>query len=422
MTKINSKRIFNVFLRFLTALIRFCLMIVLAKFLSPAEIGYYGLFSASIGYALYIVGFDFYTYLTREIIRSEPHDRGRMIKGQGALSLGLYAVVIPAALYLLVREELPPVLIAYFIPIMILEHVNQELSRLFTAMSRQITASIIIFIRQGAWVIGLIALMVLSKQSRIIDTVLVFWTGAGLFAALFGLWTLRHLDVGGWRRSIDWRWVRRGVTISLWFFLATVALRSVQTLDRYWLMNLGGIEVVGAYVLFIGMAGSLLTFLDAGVFAFTYPEMIKLNHLGERGRSRSLFRKALLVTIAVCAVFIPTSLLVLPHLLAWIGNTVYLEQSWLYPWVLSAMILSALSLAPHFALYAANNDRPIVFSHLAALAGFLLATWLASKVHGILAIPVGLNVAFLIILIVKSISCFMMYARNRDISSREISP
>lgn len=51
-----SPPVINLGLPGLTLGTRFLLIFALAKFLSPAEVGLYGLFTATIGYALYFVG------------------------------------------------------------------------------------------------------------------------------------------------------------------------------------------------------------------------------------------------------------------------------------------------------------------------------------------------------------------------------
>jgi len=402
----------NILLRITTLGTRFLFVIALAKFLDPAHVGLYGLFTASIGYTMYFVGLDFYTYVTREILRHPEDERGRILKAQAALSGCLYVVVLPVALCLLIWTDMPALLIWWFVPILVLEHFNQEVSRLLIALSRQITASVVLFLRQGSWAIAAVVLMALAPESRSLGMVLALWSAAGLGAALLGGWAVYRLDIGGWRAAVDWRWVRQGIVISLGFLVATIALRSVQTFDRYWLEAIGGLELVGAYVLFMGVAGSLLTFLDAGVFAFTYPDLIRHNHQNEHGLARALVRRALLQTVAVSAAFAVASLIALPYLLEWIANPVYQDNIWLYPWLLAAMIVNALGLIPHYGLYARGHDRPIILSHLAALGTFVVVTWPLSASHAALAVPIGLNLAFLVILTWKSTAYLVVEFRH----------
>ena len=411
-------RLLNLALRLSTLGTRLVFVLVLARFLDPAQVGYYGLFTSAVGYALYVVGMDYYTFSTREVLRVPPEQRGAVLKGQAALSGGLYVLALPLALVLLAQTNWQGTLLWWFAPILILEHINQELSRLLVALSRQLSASWVLFLRQGSWAIVSVILLAISPESRSLDLIFALWALAGLAAAVLGGLTLWSLEISGWRAPIDWGMIRRGVAVSLGFLVSTLALRGVQTLDRYWLEALGGLEVVAAYVLFTGVAGALMVFLDAGVFAFAYPDLIRFGLAGKRQEARRLLRRTLAQTLVISAAFAALSWALLPYLLGWIGNPVYAAQIGLFPWVLTATILNALGLIPHYGLYARNVDKPIILSHLAGLVAFIAATWAFSRLCGApaipFAVPFGVNVAFLIILIVKATAYFYLLARRDE--------
>lgn len=380
-------------------------MFFLAKYLDPASVGYYGLFTAAVGYSLYFVGLDFYTYVTREILRDQSDKGGQFLKGQAALSGLLYILFLPIAYSILLQYTgWPQYLFIWFFPILLLEHFNQEMSRLLIALSAQVTASMILFIRQGSWALVIVALMAWEPSSRQLQAVMVLWAVAGVIAALVAIYKLREFRMGGWRSPLDWNWIKKGMAISTAFLLATLALRGVQTLDRYWLEALGGIEIVGAYVLFFGVASALLAFLDAGVFAFAYPALIKLHQIQEKDAARIKVRQMFSLTVLLSAWFALVSLFLLPYLLLWINNPTYSNAIDLYPWLLSAMTINAISMVPHLALYAQGCDKPIIYSHIAALIGFLISTWILSSYFSVLAVPIGLNLSFAIILIWKAVA------------------
>lgn len=396
------EKIFNVGLRGATLLARFLFIFFLAKYLTPAMVGYYGLFVAAVGYALYFVGLDFYNYVTREILKA-PNDRhGQMLKGQAAMSGALYILLVPIALVFFSQIDWPVQLFWWFFPILFLEHLNQELNRLFVALSLQITASIILFIRQGSWAIASVFLMFYHNPSRNIDTVLALWFFAGLVAALMGVLKLRKLKMGGWQKNVDWQWVKKGLVISGALLVATLALRGINTFDRYWLQALGGIDIVGGYVLLLSIAGTLMTLLDAGIFAYAYPKLIEYHNNDERALAQSSVRQVLWQTVVLSGGFALVSWLVLPYFLRWIGNPVYLNATDLYPWILMATVLNALGMVPHFGLYAQGHDKSIIYSHGASLVLFVLSTWLFSPFFGFMAVLVGVNVAFAVIFAWKS--------------------
>lgn len=404
----NSARMLNIGLRSITLGTRFLFIFFLAKYLDPASVGYYGIFAATVGYALYFVGLDFYTYVTREILNTPDDQRGRLLKGQAALSGVLYIALLPIALLFFHQVGWPGNLAWWFFPILLMEQFNQEMSRLLIALSEQISASVILFVRQGSWAIGVVALMTWDTQSRHLDAIMALWACAGAVAAVIGMWKLRQLKMGGWQARIDWRWVKKGIVVSAAFLVATLALRGVQTIDRYWLEALGGIEMVGAYVLLLGVASTLMVFLDAGVFAYTYPALIKHNHNGEHEAARAKVRKMLWQTVIFATAFGIISWLLLPYLLHWIGKPIYQQSLPWYPWLLTAMAINAISMVPHFALYARGIDKPIIYSHIGALVGFVVATWAFSHNHSALAVPIGLNVAFTLMLIWKTMAYWQL--------------
>lgn len=403
----NSARLLNISLRFGTLGVRFMFVFFLAKYLDAASIGYYGLFTATIGYFMYFVGMDFYVYVTREILSVSNEQRGQMVKGQAVLSGLLYLAVLPFAAVFLAQASWPPTLLLWFFPILILEHFNQEVYRLLVVLSQQISASILLFIRQGSWAIGVAALMNWEPGNRSLDTVMALWACAGITAALFGIWKLKQLQMGGWRQPVNWRWVRKGIAISAAFLVATLALRGMQTFDRYWLQSLADIETVGAYVLFFGIASALLVFLDAAVFSFAYPALIGHHHQAETVQARVLVKQMGLQTLAVSLAFAVISWIALPYLLSWVGNPIYQNALGLFPWILAATMINAISMVPHYALYARGQNRSIIWSHITALPVFALSTWAISAYNPVVAVPAGLLTAFGLILVWKTIAYLM---------------
>lgn len=394
----------NIALRMTTLAIRFLLVFFLARFLDPASVGYYGLFTATIGFVIYFIGLDFYVYTTREVVKLPAEERAGPVKAQAVLSFGLYVLVLPIVVIILEHLGWPRSLIWWFLPIVILEHINQEIFRLLVALSQQVVAGILMFIRQGSWALAVVALMAARPETRSLEVLMALWAGTGVITVILGVFCIRRQDMGRWNRPVNWSWVFTGIKISAAFLIATLSLRAVQTVDRYMLEYLDGIESVAPYVLFLGMAAVLLTFLDAGVFAFSYPKLIALHNRGDTEGFRQQLRQTFIQTAVFCVIFAGGSALVLPYLLAWIGNPVYSEAISIYPLLLLAMILNALGMVPHYALYARHRDRTIIHSHLAALPAFLISAWIMGQIIPHLAVPAALAMSFALILLWKALA------------------
>lgn len=404
MRKEGLTRLINIALRGTTLASKFLLIFFLAKFLEPKELGLYGLLAATISYGIYLLGFDFHTYATREILKHQRSEWGGLIKDQCALSLMLYIITLPILSIIFIQGYLPWHFAGWFFLLLVLEHITQELGRTFIAMSHQLVASLILFLRSGIWAVAVTILMYFRNDTRQLNYVLGSWALGSGGAFLLGIYLLRKFNLGGWRARVNRQWIITGLKVAIPLLAATLAIRGVFTLDRYWLAELVSIEVLGAYILFIGMSNALISFLDAGVYAFIYPALISAHHNKDahafRRNLKSLLRQTLVLSIAFSIV----SLIIIEPLLVWLNKPLYLENANLFPWALVITLLYSLSMVPHYALYAQGHDKPIIHSHIASLFVFIIATWILSHYWPLEAVPAGLCIAFAFILFWKCLA------------------
>ena len=404
MPKQSLTRFINIALRGITLASKFLLIFFLAKFLEPKELGLYGLLTVTISYAIYVLGFDFYTYTTREILKQKRSEWGGLIKDQGALSFILYCIFLPLLSMIFLKGLLPWSVAGWFFVLLVLEHLTQEISRLLVTISEQLLASLMLFMRSGIWAVIVTALMFFRADTRDLNIVLGAWTLGSLLALVLGVYRLKQMNISGWRKKIDWQWIGKGLKIAIPLLIATLALRGLFTVDRYWFADLASIETLGAYVLFMGISSALVSFLDAGVFAFIYPGLISAYHNKDSAAFKLKLRGLLLQTLIFAGVFAIVALLIIDPLLTWLDKPLYLEHKDLFPWTLLITLLYSIGMIPHFALYAQGIDRPIIHSHIASFLIFFPVTWLLSHYWPLQAVPAGLCIAFLFILLWKCLA------------------
>lgn len=404
MPKQSLTRFTNIALRGITLASKFLLIFFLAKFLEPKELGLYGLLTVTISYALYLLGFDFYAFTTREILKRERHEWGGLLKDQGALSLVLYMIFLPLLSLIFIKGLLPWSVAGWFFILLILEHLTQELSRLLITISEQLLASVMLFLRSGIWAVMVTGLMFFRADTRELNVVLGGWALGSFAALVLGSYRLKQLKVSGWHKKIDWQWISKGLKTAIPLLVATLALRGLFTVDRYWFADLANLDTLGAYVLFMGISSALLSFLDAGVFAFIYPGLISAHHDKDAAAFRLKLKALLWQTLIFSTAFSIVALLIINPLLGWLNKPLYLEHENLFPWTLLITLLYSLGMIPHYALYAQGLDRPIIHSHIASLLIFIPVTWLLSHYWPVQAVPAGLCVAFLFILLWKCLA------------------
>lgn len=395
-------RLLNVGLRGVTLLCKFSLFFVLAFYLAPEEVGLYGLIVASIAYGIYPLGLEFYTYSTRELIKSDKSTCGRYLASQIRLYVVLYLVFLPLFLLLFYFNFLPWYVAVYFYVLLILEHANQEMMRLLIALSHQIAASVALFLRQGLWVLIVIPVMYFYPDYRSIDFILSLWVLGSIGAAAVSFVTFYNLGFKGWLSGFDWLWIKKGVLVSLPFFISTLSLSAIATFDRYLFDFFVGRDVLGAYVFYIGLAASLISFLDAAVFSFIYPKMIAAYAKEDLISFNSQVKKMFYQMLTLSFIFFAASFLLIDLIVGWIDKPIYSEHIFIFYIVVIAMFLQALSYIPHYALYAQGCDNTIIMSHGLSVVIFMISAFSLSYISELYAVPVALCITYFLVLVWKT--------------------
>ncbi|MFN3453899.1 MAG: hypothetical protein ACK41T_02990 [Pseudobdellovibrio sp.] len=383
----------NILLRGLTLSSKFLLVFYLAKFLEPSELGLYGLISATIGYALYVLGLEFYTFSTREFIKTPATEWGNYLKAQIYLTLIIYIVFLPALSLIFTFKVLPLSYLGWFYLLLIFEHLTQELNRIFIAISKPFLASVILFIRSALWILFVIPFMYKFESTRDLNHVFLFWAGGGIMAFTFSALILSRRKLGGWEKPVDWVWIKKGLKVALPFLISALAIRGIFTLDRYFLDNYMSLHAVAAYVLFVSMANAMISFLDSGVFVFLYPELISAHANGHKQLFNQIMKKLTLQVVLTTASFSFLAGFGVNIVLQLLNRPEYLDQSWQFKWIMMAMSCYSIGLVPQYGLYALGRDKEIIYGHFMSFIVFIITTILIAQFNPLWSVIIGLIVS-----------------------------
>lgn len=402
-----NPKLLNVAIRAVTLAIRFGLIFILAIYLPPSEVGLYGLIVVTVSYALYFVGFDFYTFSTRDLLNRPAHQWGRLLFSQGVFFGGLYALTLPVSLLLFVFGLLPWWLAGWVMLLIVSEHLAQEVSRLAIAMGRPVFASLMVFFRQGIWALLFMVCLVYSESYRSLAVLLPFWAAGSVLSVLMGGLLLRSIN---WRNlGVEWAWLKKGVLVALPLLIATLALRGIMTVDRFAFEALNGPDLLGVYSLFMGMAGAVLAFMDAGVFAFLYPRMITAHNSEDLSgflSARATLKKH---TLVWSMVLVLGGSVAGPVLFSFLPNAIYFDHWPMFVGVLVSMGLFVVGMIPHYGLYAVSRDKPIIAAHLIGLLVFVLLVLVLGQASPEWAVILAFGGASLAIGIIKQVSCARVF-------------
>jgi O-antigen/teichoic acid export membrane protein len=213
-------------------------------------------------------------------------------------------------------------------------------------------------------------------------------------AIVIGVAVVRREAMPWQRWPVDWAWLRRGFRVGLMFLLATICFKALFTADRYLVDYLVGSDWLGVYVLYVGIALTVVNFLDPAVFSFVYPRMVSAFRQGDMSTYQKYMRELAWSALGVSLSLAATIVVIAPPVLGWLDRAIYLQHLPVL-WVLLAVaVVYSAGMVPHYGLYAKGADRSIVFAHVSSLVIFALAAYLFSHVTLRYAAPLALFAAF----------------------------
>lgn len=406
-------KIYNLLIRGATLASRFVLVIFIAKFLSTEELGAYSLFAASITYALFFVGMDFYTFSSREILSVDKSLWFGIVKNQFVFYLLFYFIGFPLIYSLFYFGFLPKQFILWFYLILVAEHLAQESMRLLVVLDKAFLANISLFIRSGVWVYAAVVIMFFSDGLREVTTILGLWLVGSSLSILLVIPQLKRLhQISASSQKIDFSWMLQGIKVAIPLLIGTLALRSIYLVDRYSLSYFANLSAVGIYSFYSSFASALLAFVDAVVVMQIYPKIVssvKNNDLNGLVYYKRKYVKSVSILSLILVVLLPVGVYLL---LLWMNKSEYLEYIPLLALLMLSSIIYSYALLPHYELYAHNEDKKIITSSvLAAIVGVIIMP-VGAYYYGVYGVAGGqvLAVTFLYVYKIMLLKKSKLYA------------
>lgn len=385
---------------------RFILIFAIAKLLTPAEVGLFGLMLATVSFSVLVIGADYYTYAQRELLARPPEQWSFVLQHQAKAQLLLYVILIPAQLIVFIAGWMDWKYAVWFFVLLIVEHIAQEINRILVAMHKQLMASWVLFVRMGSWVLLVIPLMVIKPEFQNLKTLYTAWLVGALFAIALGLWGIKRV-IPIWRwYKLDLVWLKKGFKVGGLFLIATICFKGLLTFDRYVVEALSDLEVLGVYVFFIGVVMGLYNFLDPAVFSFLYPRMLQSYQMGEKQQYLKAYKELIVTTIAISLALGAVIWTIMPFIIGWIDKPIYTQYLDALVLLVLAGFMYAISHIPHYALYAMKGDKWIVGAHISALAVFFVSVYMFQMQTGIHTVALALILAFTSMGMIKQIGYF----------------
>jgi len=369
-------------LRGLTLSSRFLLSLLMARMLSPAELGQYGLITAVLAFALLALGLEFYSYTFRELAPASPTRRAEIIADQLTLGAATFLIVALLSLLAVLWGLFPARLAPWFLLILLTEHLSLEATRFLIIMSRPVRAYIGVFLRGGLWVYVIAVLMFTAPTARSLETVLVWWAIGGTGSIVFAAISLLDLP---WRdlrnKRPDWAWIYGGLLVARPFMLTAAGALTISYVDRFMIDLFVGRGPLGIYTFYSTISIGMLS-LGASVSHQFLPKIIA-------GYAAGLvaYRKVIVTffwsLLGIAGTMVMLAALLISPLLAALQLAQYAKDVGVLFLMLPGVLLRIVADVPSYALYAARGDRKLLLCNLGSAMISILLNIILIPVFGI---------------------------------------
>jgi len=392
---------FSIVIRGLSILSRFFLIIYLGKFLTVKEYGVYGILNSSLMIGIYIVGFDLYVFVSRELPRSGIETQKQLILNQFVLYVLAYLIFVPILSMFLSGGFLPKNIILLFSLLLILEHITQEYVRIFFALRYVILANIVIFFRRVFWIVAFILASFFNRDLLTIKHLLLFWIFNHIVILVISNFFWLKIKILPIKRlRPDLILMRRMITTSLVFLGASISLQIMTYSNIYFLKCYYSAVEVGVFSFFANILVFIDILIQTTLISIFLPKIIELKH-SQSGEYRLFLNrmcKAIIVLVGVAAIVL--GILIKP-LLILVGKDVFLNNLSIFYILLLGYIFFGLSNVGHYILYVNNSEKFIFYSSFICCIINLGLNYSLIPQYGIKGASLSLVVSMLMLLLLK---------------------
>jgi O-antigen/teichoic acid export membrane protein len=374
--------------------------ILLPKEMEVTKYGDISLLITTITFFIFIIGFDFYNYTHRDFINDDKGSIAIKIYNQFVFNSLVFIAVIPLFHWAMKYNDLPFIEICLLL--LFTEYFGQELYRLLIVFSKPILGNVILFFRSSFWIIALIFFNHYSKIEFSIFNILLYWIiGNSVLFIITLFYSLSHNDFNVKKIRLNYSWIKKGIKVSVPFFLSTVALKTIELSDRYVIKYFFSNEEVGVYSFYSNVSNSLNVFISTSVVIMMYPKILKSfknNNIEKSKKLINTYKKEMILFLILFSILI---VIFINPLIGWVGKVEYSEELSTFWVLLFSSVLFNLSLIPHVILYSLNKDKKIIIPVIWAAVINLISNIIFVPYFGILGAGISTFLSFLIILSMK---------------------
>lgn len=349
--------------------LRLLFVMALAKMAGPEILGYFGLLTAIELVAIYASGFELHSFSTRRYSRHPSPSQLRICFGIHIwvfrFSALLAALVATGAAWAF-DVHLDATGYVFLGLAAASGTVAQEIGRYLIVLGKPIRAMAMSTLRSAGWMP--FAAPFIGPEHDSIRNVLLTWAAASVISAAWGLHAVRIALSGNLRMRP--RYVAHAMVRSLGYYAVATATVVQANVERFVLQVLLGPTAVGIYSLFLTLANTLTSLIQAGVLNIYLPRILATFGNLSEGR-HAVLREAIKKALIVCFVMSGLILVLSVPIVNLTAHGDYLRFWWILPMLLAGQTILLWSQPVHLALFGAHHDRLLLTITFASLVASL---------------------------------------------------
>lgn len=337
---------------------RFLLSIFMAKYLSLADIGLFGLMVAITSSMPALLGFGINHFANRELVTLDENETRRRIRDRLILSgmVGAIAVGGVCVLYRAFSDgPLPNVWLLAVVATQ--EQVLLDAHFALVSVRRSVLANILLFLRSAAWVYPFMVAAWVDAEFRNLESLLLFWLGGQICTVAVLLRTLASCPrTPIWEDPVQLDWHLKFVRRSKWIYLSDICIVVTLFADRFIMGSLLDLEDLGVFVFFTTMAGAVHLLVGAAVTQVVQPEFVELAVQRDFTALRQVLSRRICHGLGLAVLLSAALYLVTDWVLLTVGREELLYNNLLFGLLLSAVVARVFAEILQQAIYAMKYD------------------------------------------------------------------
>jgi O-antigen/teichoic acid export membrane protein len=342
----------NLGIRGATIGLKFLLTLFLGRFFPDEVLGEYGLFSTTILVSYLLLSLSFDGYATRELIGKPREQQATYIQHTFVYFAVAFAIYTSIGILFFNNGFISNQLIVYFVILLFLETITQLVFSLFTILQMPLSANLMLFLSQGAWVAFVLLFWFLDPTMiSSIEDVMHMWIFGSCIASAYGVIKITNYYKGAGLDPFNWKWILRGLSISAIFFCSTLAYKTIEYVDKYFIEFKLGTAKLGAYVFYSQIANVMNAIINVTVILMLYPRLIE-NYMKRDFQAYHLIKKKMYQRIILIGATIAVgSIIFMKFALVFIGKESFYNDISVFYILLVSNIAMNLSFIAHYCIY-----------------------------------------------------------------------